>query len=146
MRKFPPVTFLLCIAAVGCVRGASREAASCLQVDAPVHLSGIAADTQVYGPPGYGEDTTKDAKWHIPVLLLTKPFDLCPDAGPDSAGQIRSPIRRVELDFSKSPTDSLPQMGRRIVVHGRLQRRSTISQLTDPVLTVDSLVQANGGG
>lgn len=132
------------VALAACARQSSRASAACLQIGQPVQLSGVYADSQAYGPPGFGETPAKDAKWQIPILVLNKPFSVCSGAASDSAGRVTSAMSRVELDFSKNPAASLPPVGEDIVVHGRLERRSTISQITDPILTVDSLVHQNG--
>jgi len=120
-----------CAAVVGCGRGSRREAGACLQIGAPVRLTGVFADTQAYGPPGFGENPAKDAKWQLPILVLNEPISICAGTHSDSSGSAMSSVSRVELDLSKDLSVNLPPIGQRIMVHGRLERRSVMSQITD---------------
>lgn len=92
-------------------------------------LSGRISILALYGPPNFGEDTLRDAREAVPVLVLRNPIEACADSTGISASVVRRPTRRILLVFNFKIDEKALTQGN-VVVRGRLMPKLTANDLT----------------
>ena len=115
------------------------------QYDTPgIRLEGTLVQPKVYGPPGYGETPSQDARETILVLKLSHPIDVKPTAnaqanGSPSLDPVRN-VREVQIFLDRSQAAEAGKLAGQIVIAtGTLNESLTASQRTKVFLEVQSL-------
>ena len=122
-RQYAPMQRNLAVAALvsalaGHATPAFSQAPLCLPYEPEkVVLIGTVRRALAYGPPGYGETPSRDAKQIFYSLELSQPICVLAGDDPDQPGE-RS-IRQVQIAFIQMPFDkSLPE--KRVRITGTL--------------------------
>jgi hypothetical protein len=103
-----------------------------------VALRGTVRREVRFGAPGYGEDTLKDLRDTIAVLVLPKSLVLCADSAmhrPDD----RSPLRFAKVTLWHVPRSILDRVGTKLTVYGRLEEAAYAFEQGPILLRVDSI-------
>ena len=116
--------------------------------DRPVTLSGTIRLIHGYGPPGWGETKKIDQKFTYLVIDLPKPINIpCTPERPEWASSDCAATNRLRLFFSSSRSgDKLEpevtankMIGRLATLTGKLDRRSTVGEMTPIYITITKI-------
>ncbi|HKM62946.1 MAG TPA: DUF4431 domain-containing protein [Acidisphaera sp.] len=134
MRKI----MALAVIALGLGVQLSAADAQCLRYEPQqVVLTGSVQREQTYGPPGYGETPSRDAKEITYFLQLSAP--ICVQRGEGSDEPAESGVQRLQIAFLNMEPD--PRIaGRRVSITGTLFHATTAHHMT-PVLVSPDRVQ-----
>jgi hypothetical protein len=100
-------------------------------------LHGVVRQEVRFGAPGYGEDTLRDERDTIAVLVLPHTLALCPDSARHAPGDAPVPFDRVTLRYV--PRAILSLQGREATVFGRLEEAGFAFEQGPILLRVDSV-------
>ncbi|MDH4043569.1 MAG: DUF4431 domain-containing protein [Gemmatimonadota bacterium] len=129
-----------CLAlSLACVRGPAGQA-TCLHYEPKVEeLGGTLQVVDRFGPPNYGEDTTRDERLKVPILRLRAPVDICGDSTSEVNIRAFHGVTEIQLIMpeGQSPPPSL--LNRAVKVTGTLSAAVSGHHFTDVLVTVSEL-------
>jgi hypothetical protein len=96
---------------------------------------GTLTERKEYGPPGYGETTSKDERDTILVLKLSSPISIQPTANAEASGSASldpvKDVREVQLFVPRHQVaDARKLLGKVVVAVGTLNEAAAPSQYT----------------
>jgi hypothetical protein len=112
---------------------ASGPNAACVSIETGgVVLQGQVRRELHYGPPGFGEDPKRDARFKIPMLVLDRPIDVCLGTEPGLDDSPLDGIAKIQLvGLPSGVTDG------ELRVRGTLSRAVSASHFTPVILVVE---------
>jgi len=105
------------------VRMENRLVKGCLVYGDTVTLKGRVTKRTVYGPPGFGEDTTVDARGTSTELELESPICAQPESGDgslDPATEPRTDVGVIQLVLNDNTASVGDSAGRTVTLRGSL--------------------------
>jgi hypothetical protein len=119
--------------------------------DQLVVLTGTIRMVHGYGAPGYGEDKKNDRQVSYLAIELPKPINIaCTPQLPELASIQCGPAKRLRLFFFSASGDqlklvALKMVGRKATLTGKLERRTSMAEMT-PILIEVTAIEASFGG
>jgi hypothetical protein len=126
--------------ALGCVAPSSRARNPCLALSPErVALDGTLRIEDHFGPPGFGEDTTKDVRLHIWTLRLAHESRVC-NLDTTAIDDSLNHVDVIQLTQVHPGAVTPQDTGRKILAFGLLHRQAVGPEFLPVVMLVDSLV------
>jgi hypothetical protein len=116
------------------------------EYDTPgIQLEGTLIERKVFGPPGYGETPSRDARDTILILSLSNLISVAPTTNSEANGSVNldpaKDVREVQLFVDRSQLASVRKLaGRVIKATGTLNESITASQYTKVWLDVKAFM------
>ncbi len=127
------------VLALGCGRGSAGQAVCLKYEPTAVELEGTLETVEHFGPPNYGEDTTRDARLKVPILKLRSPVDVCGDSTSALYSQSFRGITEVQLIMPEGTAVPLELVNQRVKVSGTLFSAISGHHFTDVLATVKAI-------
>lgn len=130
----------LCMAAlIGCGFGIGGSSQECLQYEpATVRLDGQLVQESRYGPPGYGDNPSRDQLVSVLFLRVDQPFSVCGDPDSELNQESFEAIELVQLIVTDIEYSGL--IGESVVVRGRLSQALTGHHYTQVFLRAQEIM------
>jgi hypothetical protein len=110
----------------------------------PVHLSGVLAAEEHFGPPGYGETPGHDRRVRILIVKLQAPVTVCAD----TSSVAPQPLLKDAVSMQLTEVTTIPDLerllGDQVEVYGTLRRRVWGGDYTEALVRVDSITKWRG--
>jgi hypothetical protein len=108
---------------------------------AVVQLGGTLVTRVRYGPPNYGEDTARDQRIEVPLLLLSRPISVRGDSTSETNRETFRDVWELQLVFPVGDQAPASLFNRTVVATGTLSRAISGHHFTEVVLMVKTLVE-----
>ena len=130
---------LIVLVLIGCFNTTAQDKHWLSYEPAIVELEGTVIVVRKYGLPNFGEQPKTDAKWRVPILVLTKPVNVRGNSEDVLNSESVEGLRRIQLSFYNLEISHKRFIGKRVRVKGTLFHAITGHQFTKVVINVDSI-------
>ncbi len=103
-----------------------------------VTLNGKLITVPKYGPPNFGESPETDARLSVPILVLSRPVDVCGDSTSEINTSSFHGVKELQVIFHDS-LGARPFLDQNVIATGTLFEHHTMNHYTDVLLSLKTI-------